>query len=203
MRSIETENARSFPQSPIEKEKPLSPVAPPQTVPESEFNVAKVAAFEAEQRLVESRSECEKLRKKVKGLSGLLEEAQDFIFRLQPYQQKITESDATAAYASLCKSVESWVEFRLGNAIEDRVIFKDSVFDSRSATDLLNLVSSAGKEAFSCPETDEHNITAAVMQFLMKEIFGKDFYCPVDSKGMEFLSSIEKSMRTLVPHRGQ
>jgi hypothetical protein len=197
--SIEIE----FPQRPFVKEKPLSPVVLPQTVSESELNVALVRAFRAEQNLAESGLECEKLRKKVIELSKLLKDAQDFIFKLQPYQQKITESDATAAYTSLCKSVESWVEFRLGNAIEDRIIFKESVFDSRSATDILNLVSPAGKDAFSRPETDEHNVIAAVMQFLKHEIFDKDFYCPIDSRGMEFLSSIEKSMRTLVPHRGQ
>jgi hypothetical protein len=198
-RSIKTQ----FPQSPLEKEKPLSPVTPSQTVPESVLNVSVVRAFEAEQNLAEAHLECEKLRKKVIQLSVLLEDAQDFIFRLQPYLQKITESDASAAYDSLCKTVESWVEFRLGNAIEDRIIFKESVFDSRSAADLLNLVSPAGKEAFSCPETDEHNVIAAVMQFLKHEIFDKDFYCPIDPRGMDFLSSIEKSMRTLVPHRGQ
>jgi hypothetical protein len=93
-------------------------------------------------------------------------------------------------------------EFHLGDAIEDRLIFKESPFESRSATDLLNLVSPAGKEAFLCPETDERNVIAAVMQFLIDEIFDKDFYCPIDTKGMDFLASIARSMRSLVPHRG-
>jgi len=63
-----------FPQHPLVKEKPLPLVVVPQTIPESELNVALVRASKAEQNLAKSGLECEKLYKKVVGLSTLLKD---------------------------------------------------------------------------------------------------------------------------------
>lgn len=203
MGSIEAGHPISLPQLPTKKHESLPSPSSAPTVLESVFNIAQVQKFEAERELSLSRLECEKLHERVNELSGHLQNAQDIIFSLQPYQQEINESDAAAAYASLCKEVESWVAYNLGDAIEDRVIFKEGPFDSRAATDLLSLVSPAGKEAFSYSDTDEHNVIAAVMQFLINEIFDREFYCPIDARGMAFLASIASSMGSLVPHRGE
>jgi hypothetical protein len=193
----------SLPQLSKDRAEPVLLSSAEPTIPESVLTIGRTATSEAEQKLALACLECEKLRKEVEELSGLLENAKDTIFGLQPYQQKINESDAAAAFRSLCKSVENWVDFRLGNAIEDRLIFKENRLDLGSAADLLNLASPAGRQAFSCRETDEYNVVAIVMQFLMNEIFKKDFYCPIDEIGMEFLSNIYRSMRNLEPHRGQ
>jgi len=63
-----------FPQHPLVKEKRLPLVVAPQTIPESELNVALVRASKVEQNLAESGLECEKLCKKVVKLSTLLKD---------------------------------------------------------------------------------------------------------------------------------
>lgn len=117
---------------------------------------------------------------KVDKLSGLLQVAQEFIFRVQHYQQKITETVATAEYTALFESVQSWVEFRLGDNIYDRSMLKDSPRPPGRATKFLKLVSPAGKNQFSYSDTDQPDIVAAVMQFLMEEDFEKDSHCSIE-----------------------
>jgi hypothetical protein len=58
-------------------------------------------------------------------------------------------------------------------------------------------MSTAGRHSFAVEDTDVQNVTAAIMQFLTQEIFSKEFYCPIDAGALNFLSSVERSMRSL------
>lgn len=149
-----------------------------------------------------SQNECEILRAQVFELRKNLQDAHDFIFSLQPRQQKLTETEAAADFNTLCGSIEELVDRKLGEALEDRILTKEKSVPSEPSTMLLSLIPYPGKEAFKYPETDEYNITAAVLQFLCNEIFNKEFYCPIGEREIEFVVSIEKSMRNLEPRRG-
>lgn len=203
MCSVEILKSSSFLAQDPERESPTLAQISPQHDFEKELNIAIVAACDAVEQAEKSRKECEELRREVNELSGLLQDARDFIFRIQPYQQNITEAVAAAEYTALCESVQSWIEFRLGDDIYDHSMLKESSFQARQAIEFLKLVSSVGRERFSCQDTDQPNVVAAVMQFLIQEIFGKDFYCPIEPGAVEFLHTVEQSMGTLTPHRGK
>jgi hypothetical protein len=178
----------------------LSAPSPSETNRQSaiqEANKAIKEQFEA------SQTECEILRNQVLELQKNLHDAQDFIFSLQPRQQRITESEAAVEFHSLCGSVEEWVQTKLGDALEDMTLSKERGPLGQPAKVLLSLISQPGREAFRCPETDEYNIIAVVMRFICNRILDKDFYCPIEKGGMEFLNTIEKSMRNLEPRRGE
>jgi GAF domain-containing protein len=148
-----------------------------------------------------SQNECEILRAQVLELRKNLQDAQDFIFSLQPRQQKLTETEAAEDFYTLCGSIEEWVDSKFGEALDGRILTKEKVL-SEPLTKLLSLIPHPGKEAFKYPGTDEYNITAAILQFLCNEIFNKEFYCPIGDREIEFMVSVEKSMRNIEPRRG-
>jgi hypothetical protein len=149
-----------------------------------------------------SQNECEILRAQVFELRKNLQDAQDFIFSLQPRQQKLTETEAAGDFNTLCGSIEEWVDRKLGEALDGRILTKEKSVLSEPLTMLLSLIPYPGKEAFKYPETDEYNITAAILRFLCNEIFNREFYCPIGDREIEFMVSVEKSMRNLEPRRG-
>jgi hypothetical protein len=149
-----------------------------------------------------SQRQCEILQGQVLKLKKNLQDTQDFIFSLQPNQQTLTETEATADFISLCASVEAWVDSKLGESLDDKIVIKGKV-PLKSSRMLLSLIPYPGNKAFKYPQTDEYNVTAAILKFLCNMIFSKDFYCPIGTLETEFLLSIERSMRSLEPRRGQ
>ena len=131
-----------------------------------------------------------------------LQDAQDFIFTLQPRRQKLTETEATADFNTLCGSIEELVDTKLGEALDDMILTKENSIYLQPSEKLLSLIPSPGKEAFKYQETDKYNITAAILRFLCQEIFNQEFYCSVGSRELEFIVSVERSMRNLEPGRG-
>ncbi len=154
------------------------------------------------EKLEASQTECEILRRRVLELRKNLEEQQDFVFGLQPQQAKITETEAKTEFTSLCGAIEEWVDTNLGDAIQDMAMLKEKVA-LEPAKALLNLIPYSGREAFKYIDTDEHNIAAAIMQFLCENIFEREFYCPIASGAIDFLVSIERSMRNSNPARSK
>ena len=170
---------------------------------EAELDSTMVEARATADMLEESKKECKRLRDQNRELQKNLDDAQDFIFSLQRREQKITESEATADFNSLCMIVEEWVQTRLGEALDKRLAKEKATIPAITAKRFLSLIPQPGKEAFKYPDTDEYNVIAAIIRFLCIEIFDRDFYCPIDPGALEFLNSVERSMRNLEPRRGQ
>jgi hypothetical protein len=167
--------------------------------PERKENVVKTstvpsAVFE------KSQADCEKLRARVLELQRHLQDAQDFIFSLQPLSQKLTETEASEDFNALCGSIEEWVDRKLGVSLENRVLTKQRVLPGKSK-ELLDLIPYPGKVAFKYPMTDEFNVTAAIMRFLYNEIFYVGFH-PITKTDKEFIESVVRGMRNLEPRRG-
>ncbi|KAG0646475.1 hypothetical protein D0Z07_7533 [Hyphodiscus hymeniophilus] len=141
------------------------------------------------------------MQKQNMDLQKKLEDTQDYVFSLQRREVKITESEATAEFNSLCLSVEAWVETKLGDAIEDRAALSP-VLLIPAMRKFLTWITAPGQDAFEYPDTDEFNIIAAIMLFLKMEVFDKDFYCPMGNGERSFLTSIETGMKKLEPRRG-
>ncbi|KAG4434715.1 hypothetical protein IFR05_009792 [Cadophora sp. M221] len=131
-----------------------------------------------------SRNECQTLQSQVASLTVDLREAQDFIFSRISQQHTLTETEATKDFSSLCHAVEDWVDSTLGDIIEGRLVEKLPIRE----TILLG--------------TDAYNVTAAVMMFLHVEVFEPELYGVLTIDQADFLSSIETSMRNMVPVRG-
>ncbi len=154
------------------------------------------------EKLEASQTECEILRRRVLELRKNLEEQQDFVFSLQPQQAKITETEAKSEFTSLCGVIEEWVDTNLGDAIQDKAMVEEKVA-LEPAKALLSLIPPSGREAFKYFDTDEHNIAAAIMQFLCENIFEREFYCPITPGAIDFLVGIERSMRNSNPTRSK
>lgn len=168
---------------------------------EAELNKTIAEACATSNKLENSKTECKNLRDQIVDLQKKLNDTEDFIFSLQRREQKITESEATAEFNSLCMMVEDWVQSKLGDAIEQKFAEKAALPNSMTRR-LLSLIPQPGKDAFRYPDTDEYNVIAVIMRFLCIEIFDKDFYCQIDPGAVELLTSIERSMRNLEPRRG-
>lgn len=144
--------------------------------------------------------EASDLKQEVLQLRKELTEAHDFIFSLQPRQNQVTETEVAADFQSLCQGVEEWVETKLGDHIHDGSLTKG--FDYSHAKKFLNYVSPPGHEAFGIPDTDEYNISGAIMKFLCIEILCKDFYVDIERGAMNYLNGLMTSMANLEPRRG-
>lgn len=156
--------------------------------------------------LEESQKECKALQKQVIGLKQNLQDAQDFIFSLQPRQQSLTEKGAAEEFKSLCASIEEFVGRKLGDALDDRILIKygGTGIPFKPAKELLDLIPCFGKDAFERRNTDEYNITAAVLQFLRHEIFDQRYYTLLgDAKLVSFMKSVETGMKNIEPRQGQ
>jgi hypothetical protein len=144
--------------------------------------------------------EVKELKQEVFQLRKELTEAHDFIFSLQPRTNQVTETEVAADFQSLCQGVEEWVETKLGDHIHDGSLTKG--FDYSHAKRFLNYVSLPGQEAFAIPDTDEYNISGAIMRFLCTEILCKDFYVDIEKGAMNYLNGLMTSMGNLEPRRG-
>jgi hypothetical protein len=187
-----TRKISNFPEANISK----TSTAPGQEGSVVEASTVPIAMFK------ESQRQCEILRDQVLRLKENLQDAQDFIFSLQPSQQILTEMEGTADFISLCASVEAWVDSRLRESLDDMVVTKGKV-PLKASQVLLSLIPYPGEKAFEYPQTDEYNITAAILKFLCDTIFLKNFYCPIGALETKCLLSVERSMRSLEPRRGQ
>jgi len=154
-----------------------------------EANPVSIAEFQ------ELQTECGNLRATVLELRRDLQDMQDFIFSLQPRQRRLTETEATEDFNTLCGSIEEWVDRKLGKSLDDRILPQTVCLTPSQR--LLALIPHPGKEAFRYPGTDEYNITAAILRFLCDEIFDKEFYCPIADVKSSFMESVEQSMRNL------
>ncbi|KAL2869218.1 uncharacterized protein BJX67DRAFT_379254 [Aspergillus lucknowensis] len=70
------------------------------------------------QTLEQLASENAALRADLARLHHDLHEAQDLIFSLQPLQQPLTETEATAEFQALVASIDEWVDQKLGDALD-------------------------------------------------------------------------------------
>jgi len=171
--------------------------------PESGVEEESIGELSPEAKLEESERKCEILLSEVKELRKNLNDAQDFIFSLQPLRDKITESQATAEFSSLCKSVEEWVQTNLSDPLYEKHLIKEKVTLGVPAKEFISILSRSSIEAFRCQDTDDYNVVSGIMKFLCRGIFEPDFYCPVDRGAIEFLKSLEKSIANLEPRRGE
>lgn len=157
---------------------------------------------ETEAKLQVSRSECKTLRMKLDDATEDLKQTQEHVFRLQPYQQGITQSDALVAYTAICDSVQSWIGFQLDGALEEGHIDLTNL-DKSSANKLIKLLTPMGLKGTRFEETDEPNIIAIVMEFLRSEIFEMELYGAVEVRDLELVRAILKNMESLRPPRGK
>lgn len=141
------------------------------------------------------------LRTRITQLQSDLQEAQDFVFSLQPRHQTLTEPEAVEEFTALCAAVEDWVDQNLGDSIDEMVISKERL-RLKDTQNLMDLIPPAGKAAFDIPNTDMDNIQAAILRFLNDVIFSQDFYCPLPPSERQFVMTVERSMRDLQPRRG-
>ena len=186
----------------------LDNINPPRTDPirkstlEVEPKRSGIDPSTGSKKFVEFESECDVLKARVIELEETLKDAQDFIFSLRPRQQGLTETEAAEFFATLCGSIEEFVDRKLGDALEDKIVIKEGKVALPPSDLLLSLIPKPGKEAFNYPETDGYNITAAILQFLCRTLFDLEFYCPFGDRETQLIASISNSMRTLLPRRG-
>ncbi|KAL4806763.1 hypothetical protein BDV18DRAFT_119643 [Aspergillus unguis] len=140
------------------------------------------------------------LAQKLTSVQSDLQEAQDFIFSLQPRHQTLTEAEAIEEYASLSCAIDNWVDVHLADALDDKTIATEHL-TIEDATNLMTLIPPPGKAALNIPGTDVDNIQALIWRYLNDVIFSQDFYCPLPRHEREFLANVERAMRTLSPRR--
>jgi len=168
---------------------------------QKELSQSITSLEETKSKLGESQSECEALRIHLKDIVEDLKETQEHVFRLQPLQENITQSDAVAAYITICDSVKSWIGFRLDDALNTLNIDVEKLH-MPSARKLTNLLTKSGLRGALYLETDEYNIIAIVMEFLRSEIFERELYGAVEDRDLAFVHLIQRNMATLNPRRG-
>lgn len=169
---------------------------------EEELSQSKTSLKTTKPQFEESQSTCGIMQDRINALGEELNETREQVFRLQPFRENITQSDALADYIAICHSVKSWIGTRLNSALDaGRII--GTKLHLPLARKLISLMTDSGINGTVYLETDEHNIIAIVMQFLRIEIFEKEFYGAVDDGHMDFLFHIEKNMRNLNPRRGK
>ncbi|KAL4786296.1 hypothetical protein BJX76DRAFT_355202 [Aspergillus varians] len=139
------------------------------------------------------------LRAKIIQLQSDLQDAQDFVFSLQPRHQALTEAEASEEFTALCAAVEEWVDQKLGDALDEQQINPDR--HVKDIQILMNLIPPAGRAAFHIADTDMDNIQAAILRYLDDALFSQDFYCPLSQSERNFVTSVERSMRSLHPRR--
>ncbi|KAI9374734.1 hypothetical protein BJX61DRAFT_540540 [Aspergillus egyptiacus] len=149
--------------------------------------------------LHESKVEISSLRQRISHLQRDLQEAQDFVFSLQPRQQTLTETEASEEFRALCAAVEDWVDQKLGDNLEEMTINPDCRIED--IANLMDLISARGKLAFHVPGSDAQNIQALILRYLADNLFNLDFYCPLGTGQREFITSLERAMRDLTPKR--
>ncbi|KAI9048311.1 hypothetical protein LZ554_008105 [Drepanopeziza brunnea f. sp. 'monogermtubi'] len=160
---------------------------------------SKKAAVDAEEHQDHSalQKECELLRAQAVTLKNA-------ILSRRPKQVGITETAATKEYEFICEAVEEWVATRLGEALEDKILYDNRDTISPDAAErLLSLISSDGKKAFVHAGTDEYNIIAAIMAFLHQEVFNRALCGAVDYRIMNLINAVGNSMRNMQPQRGE
>jgi hypothetical protein len=140
------------------------------------------------------------LRSRVAELQRDLHEAQDFLFSLQPRLQTLTEAEAVEEYQGLCAAIENWVDQKLADSLEEMTV--DPELRLKDIQNLMDFIPGLGKAAFNHRGTDVDNIQAVILRFLTEAIFSQDFYCPLARHEREFVTAVERSMRTLQPRRG-
>jgi len=165
----------------------------------------KYEDLKAKQHTTTKTSQADQPRKdledKVRTLTAHLKSSHDHIFSLQPLPPVILGPEAGRQFSSFCETVEEWVQTNLGDAIEDRIIFKGTSIDKQAAAELLALISPSGTGAFQVPGSDEYYVIAAIMRFLCREIFDKEFYC--DMGELVLVRSLQESIQKLKPPRGK
>lgn len=194
-----------------ETSKPKPPPKEPIPVNLKEENIDKSKNVNNEPRKPEPKSEPPTisslqdenaaLRARITQLQSDLQEAQDFVFSLQPRHQTLTEPEAVEEFTALCAAVEDWVDQNLGDSIDEMVVSKERL-RPKDTQNLMDLIPPAGKAAFDAPSTDMDIIQTAILRFLNDVIFSQDFYCPLPSSERQFVMTVERSMRDLQPRRG-
>lgn len=150
-----------------------------------------------------SRSDLQSVSEEVSALKANLTSAQDFICAIQPAQFKTPESEILADYSSLCDSIVAWVDTHTTGAIDDPNFVKYQDRNDDRVKEFLSYLSMGGLNATAIRDTDEENIEAAIMQFLMLYVF-KTHLGGVLSRGrVNVVNEIADKMRKLVPKRGK
>ncbi|KAL4886655.1 hypothetical protein BJY04DRAFT_178097 [Aspergillus karnatakaensis] len=175
---------------PTQPTQPIESTKPSDTAKEQQQAPKTPAELEHENNL---------LRSKITELQHDLHEAQDFLFSLQPRLQTLTEAEAVEEYQSLCAAIEDWVDQKLADSLEEMEVAGEPKV--RDIQMLMELIPNPGKIAFNTRQTDTDNIQAAILRFLTDAIFSQDFYCPLPRPEREFVTALERSMRTLQPRR--
>ncbi|KAL4925105.1 uncharacterized protein BDV17DRAFT_190234 [Aspergillus undulatus] len=179
--------------SPTAKEEPTSSKETPST-DDQETCVTKPPTFESVQE------ENAALRTRIAQLQSDLQDAQDFVFSLQPRHKTLTESEAIGDFTALCAAIEEWVDLKLGDALEEMSIADDQL-RVKDIGALMDLIPPAGKAAFNILNTDQDLIQAAILRYLNDAIFSQEFYCPLPPSDRQFVLGVERSMRSLTPKR--
>ena len=178
-------------------------IRPSESRSELDADATRIQSNDIADKLNESITECEILRREVLELRRNLHEAQDMIFSLQPRYERITGTDASTEFSCLCEVIEEWLQSNLSDDICDRALFKEKGSLGQPAKNFLNLISLPGKEAYLIPDSDEYNVLAGIMRFLYDEIFNTPFYCPLPGGQLDFVKNLEKSLANVEPRRGK
>ncbi|KAK2593280.1 hypothetical protein QQS21_009004 [Conoideocrella luteorostrata] len=153
-------------------------------------NLSKETA-EIKAQLLEARNQ-------LKTKDRNLQDAGDHIFRLQPYREDITESEAREMYKAMCDKVQRWVENRLPATLESLSASQVKKPPAQQAAKFLSLLREPGKRCLAVRHGDEYHIVAGIMYYLWLAFFSKPFYCPLDDSNDEstllWIAGIETAM---------
>jgi hypothetical protein len=145
---------------------------------------------------------CKDLQQRLSDMENDLRDAHDVIFRLQPSHHHITRNEAQFQYDALCEGVGSWINFHFEDTFNDNSAARGN-FNRKSAEILVGWMTPSSRSSRKVLDTDEYHIISAVMNFLLQEILGKDFYGAAQDGALEFLQALERSMSCLEPRRGK
>ena len=156
---------------------------------------------EAEAKFQAANFQCKTLRMKLEDTTEDLRQTQEHIFRLQPKEQGITQSDALVAYTAICDSVQSWIGYQLDGALDDGRVDLGKL-NKGSTNKIIKLLTPMGLKGTKFAETDEWNLIAAVMEFLRSQILEREFYGALEMRDLDLMRRILRNMENLRPPRG-
>lgn len=140
---------------------------------------------------------------KLKATSDELDAARDHVFRLQPQRADLTESEAKDSFNALYQAVRRLVRSRLKPALD--ALSKGRLHSCRPVPDqaeaFQGLVREAARSCHNVVGADEYQVTAVVMEFLDREVFGKP-PCFVSAQEMGVLRKASDLLFTLRDGKG-
>ena len=136
--------------------------------------------------------------------SAQLDEVKDHLFRLEPRQGDLTESEAKSIYADMCKGIQRWVDSRMSSLDATGGVRVGGSPDALQAYRFVSLLREHGRRCIYTDQSDDYHVFAIIMNYLWLALFSRFFYCPLDDLDGETIQTwMERVETTMTERRGK